>query len=212
MGTRRHRRPRPLRRIKQQQRSHKQGPRSPLRLAAAIFVYVARHVRLTAAAAIAIVGALATAVALYPRFSAQAYDTVIPTPLPLNFTITNDGPLSVNNVKFSCFFKRLTAQGYSLDRAWYKADWTGTSEGSDTMAPSETATVECLTSNKGYNNSPQSSAGDIAVVMDFSTPLMPWSQRRSFRFVNDPSGYQRKWIYQPTPSNYFDLARPTDGQ
>ena len=179
------------------------------RLASDFALWFSSHIRTAAGIAVALITIVGGAVALKPRVSVQVNflrNTL--TPAPIRFTITNEGPLDLHDVKFSCFIQQLDSGGFSFHNSWLKADWSGTERTSDRIAVAESASVECLTSNISIGYPNRSTAADLAVVLDFTTKALPFGERRIFRFVNGPT--DGDWISQPAPSDYLDSSDSDD--
>ncbi len=123
--------------------------------------------------------------ALVPRLSVtQNQPLNLDDPFSTPFILSNDGPLGVNDAKFSCYvFHLASAPAGRLSSGTSTIDEVGASQGlvAKRMEPGERATIPC--SLQPFTLMNPVKTGDVAVQVDFRPDFVFWRQTRSFRFV-----------------------------
>jgi len=130
---------------------------------------------------------------LIPRISvSQNQPLDVDDPFSAPFVVSNDGPLGINGLQFSCRIYNIETKGSKISNIE-----TSMLLGAKQMEPGERATVPCDTMPMVPPKGPLVS-GDLAVVVSFRADFTWWRKSRAFRFVaqHTPDG-RVYWYPQP---------------
>jgi hypothetical protein len=152
--------------------------------------------------AAALLGVVTGYLALVPRVSVSPAEPLNPSnPLATPFITSNEGPLGMNAVSFSCVLTHIkisAPQNSSIDNI--PTSW---SDATPAMAPGERSSDQCF--YPFAFGSPMES-GDIKVVISFRPNYWPFRMTREFRFVTFTTN-EGRLIWMPKPVSQMSFAQ-----